>query len=826
MNIGIDIDGVLTNIEKYQLEVARKFYKKKYNIDIKNEKGFTVKEIYGVDKKGFMDFWTKHLLSYSIKELSRAGASECINKLVNEGNTIYIITSREFADKDNILGTIMRHIVKYWLKREGIPYEKNVFCSEDKVTAIKNNNIQVMIEDGPKNIEEISKYTDVICMDAKYNKDIILPRVRHVSNFDEVYTEVNNIRQDVINNLVDPIGVKAQRNSIDNPHRKFYNEKQSNIFLTDESAYEFIYRKNKDNLSADALDYFDNKITFKEFFKKIDECAAALKSNGVKRKDIVTICMPNTPEGVISFYAVNKIGAVANMVHPLAAEEEIKHYLQETNSKFVITIDAAANKINNILSDTDVEKVVVANAGDSMPTLKKVGYKTLSFAKKHKLISMIDEISCNIINGLKLCKNKQTIIPDSLKKTLKSINNVDIDGDKFISYKSFISSGKKNKGVVPVKFEKDELAVLLHTGGSTGLSKGVMLSNENINANTIQLQYTIPHYKAHDKLLAITPIFHGFGLVDCIHTALGVNMSVILLPQFDKKSYTKAVLKKPALILGVPTLLDVTINLDELKNIKQPYNVFICGGDHLQLEKEKAANEFSRTHGGPIDTCKGGGMTEATAAYTFTMEGANKLESVGVPLPLNKIKIVDQETGMELMPGEVGEIWLSGPTVMLGYYKNEKATENALKRDKNGRVWLRTGDLGYVDENGLLSYSGRIKRMIISSGYNVYPQEIEKIILTHPSVDSAVCIGIDDERKGKVAKVIIKTKDGVTNVSQIIKELIDICLKNLPTYSIPVGIEVVDSFPMTLYNKIDYRKIEKDEEEKIKQNVKVKIKGA
>ena len=250
MNIGFDIDGVLTKIDEYQLKIGREFFKKKYDRDIINPNGFSIREIFDATDEEFMDFWSSHLLSYSINELSRTGASEYIKKLVEEGNNIFIITSREFTTKNNALGLIMRHLVKAWLKKEGIPYDGITFCDEDKIEEIKKNQIQIMVEDNPINIKKMSNYIDVICMDAPYNRDLKLPRVTHVTDFKGVYDSVNDIRKRVKQSLTDPVGVKTNLMSLDRVFQKFYNEKQANLFLTDESMYEYIYRNNKDNLDA------------------------------------------------------------------------------------------------------------------------------------------------------------------------------------------------------------------------------------------------------------------------------------------------------------------------------------------------------------------------------------------------------------------------------------------------------------------------------------------------------------------------------------------------------------------------------------------------
>ncbi len=819
MNIGFDIDGVLTDLSHFQLDIAREFFLKKYGRGIVNEAGYSIYDIYDASDKEFKEFWTRYIVPYSLRILARPGAKECVQNLIKEGNTIYIITSRIFADRNDLLGSMMRKAVLHWLKKEGISFEKIVFCNGSKIEAIKKFNIQVMVEDSPDNIKELINYTDIVCMDAKYNEYLSDPRIHRVTDFMGVYESIRAIRKKVRDKL-DHVDVPLTgKMSVDQIYHKYYDDRQAHLFVPEMSIYEFIYDNNKDNLDALAIDYYNRKITFRSFFKKIEECAKALKASGVKRQDIVSICMPNTPEAIIMLYAVNKIGAVANMIHPLSSEEEIKHYLVETKSEFVLAIDMSVSKIQNIIADTLVRQVVVATPGNYMPLPQKEGYKILAFAKKHKLVELADRLADKTVKGLKLHRNSFKLVPSSVRKQMKSVSVAHYD-ETFISWQSFIASGRSYQDETLEHFAKNEMAFILHTGGSTGESKGVMLSNENVNANTIQLKYAMPPYEAGDKILAVTPIFHGFGLADCIHNAFGVSLSVILLPQFEMESYTQALLKHPFLVIGVPTLLDATIHLPELQNIDQPYDVFISGGAPLFKEKEEAANHFSRTHNGQYDTCKGGGMTETTAAFTFTMMGANKLESVGIPLPLNTVKIVDPKTGEELGPNEKGEICINGPSVMLGYYNDEEETSKALRKHADGMVWLHTGDIGYFDEDGLLYYSDRMKRMIITSGYNVYPQQIEKVIMMHPDVTDTVAVAIPDNRKGQVAKVFMVLRDGA-NEEKVVRELKLLCQKYLAKFSIPVAFETVASLPKTLYNKTDYRKLEAQEADKAKQKVMV-----
>ncbi len=771
-NIGFDIDGVLTDIAKFQLEEGKKFFK----CEPIDTNGFTIKDMFGCSEEEEYAFWKKNLVKYAISSPVRKGMSDVISKLRKDGNKVYIISSRKFAADDNFLGKVMRTIVKENLKANKIEYDKLVFCTDSKEQAIKDNYISVMIEDNPDNIINLSKLTSVIGINCNYNKSINNCKMINPEEIEDLYKSIEDILDKNEKHRKDPITVLAGKQSIDRPQNKFYSELQSKVSVPEVSIYQYLVKNNINNLDSTAISYFDKTLTFREFFRKIDECAKALKIKNVKKGDIVTVCMPNTPEGIIAFYAINKIGAVADMIHPLSSENEIKNYLNDTKSKVLIMSDFCFDKVNNIIKDTSLKTCIISSPKDSMSLPYKLGYSYL---------------------------NRK--------------NNINIkNDDNYQNWTNFIELSYSYDGELESEYDKNNLAVLLHTGGSTGVPKAVMISNEEFNANTEQLKFTIPSYKKGDSLFAITPIFHGFGLSNCVHTALSSNLSISLLPQYNEKLFTKVLLKdKSNLILGVPTLWDAMMKNKKLKNKNLDFlKVLISGGDNLPEKLEIKMNNFLESHNAPNKIFKGYGMTEGLAATSFSQPNANKLTTVGIPLPLNNYKIVKPNTCEELDANEQGEICISGPTIMLGYYNNQEETNKVLKIHDDGKKWLHTGDIGYRTEEGLLYYTSRIKRIIISSGYNIYPSQIENTIRKHPAVKDCAVVAIPHPYKVNVPKAYIILNDDAKKQNNIDEEIKAICKEDLSKFSLPKVYEYVEELPKTKMGKIDYTLLEKQNVDK------------
>ena len=551
---------------------------------------------------------------------------------------------------------------------------------------------------------------------------------------------------------------------------KYYKEDERNIKVSSLSLYDYLRKCNKDNKNCDAINYFNNKLTFKELFIQVNLCARALKSQGIRKGDVVTICMPNTPEAVIVFYAVNKIGAISSMIHPLSAEEEIKDSLIATKSVMLIAINLSYSKLKNIIRDTDVYKTIIVSAADSMPTLLKVGYQ--------------------------LTKGRNIEVPAK--------------SEDYLYWNDFMNKGRKYNGKVLTKVLRNDPAVILHSGGTTGTPKNIVLTNGNINAVARQARIIFPEIDTTDRMLAVLPLFHCFGLVVCVHAPMCLGASSILIPQFDAKRFDKLLVKyKPTLVPGVPTLFEAMINNEHMKNVDLSYiKYLISGGDTLSEEKNRVVNDFLLEHNCDKHIIQGYGMTETSGPVTFGALGSDVLGSVGIPLPGNEVKIIDVETGLEAQNGSTGEICISGPSVMNYYLDNEEETSNILEIDEIGHKWVHTGDLGYLNEDGVLFFVQRLKRMLIVSGYNVYPSHIEDVILKHPAVESCGVIGVPHPYKVQVPKAYIVLKNGVNLNSKLKKELEEYCEKNLAKYMIPKEFVFRESLPKTLVGKINYRELE------------------
>ena len=545
----------------------------------------------------------------------------------------------------------------------------------------------------------------------------------------------------------------------------YYQKNERNISVPDQSLYDYMMDSTKNFSREVALNYFGRKITFKTFWDYIDKCAKSLKVLGVKEKDVVTICMPNTPEAVISFFAVNKIGAVANMIHPLSAEEEIKDYLNNTKSNYMIALNQCYSKIKKIIKDTKVKKVVIASPSDSMPILMNTLYNATMGRKEEKPVS----------------------------------------NSMYLFWREFINLESSYQEKIDVKISKDDTAVILHSGGTTGVPKSIVLSNASIIGVNEQAKIFFPEAEVGDSLLLILPLFHCFGLVVGMFIPLCRGASSILIPQFDAKKFDKLLSRyKPNFLLGVPTLFEAMLNNKKIKMMDLSFlKTLICGGDSLSEKKNKEINDFLESHNSNAKVVQGYGMTETTGPVCYGTHGSNKLGSIGIPLPGNIIKICDKEN-KEVAPGELGEICIHSIVVMKEYLNNKKATEEVLIKHDDGLKYIHTGDLGYMDKDGVIFYVQRQKRIIISSGYNVYPQYIENVLKDNEYIKDACVVGVPHPYKKEIAKAFIILKDGVEESYTVKKEIMDYAEKNLAHYMIPREYIYKKEFPKTKMAKTDY----------------------
>lgn len=560
------------------------------------------------------------------------------------------------------------------------------------------------------------------------------------------------------------------------PWLDYYSKEDKKIKFTDKNIYEYLKYMVGEDKDFIALNYFGNRISYNTMFEKIEQTSRALRSLGVKQGDIVTICMPNTPEAVITFYACNNIGAVADMIHPLSSAVQVKRYLNESKSRILLLIDVAYDRVKDILCETSVYKTIIASAKDSMPLTMNIAYQ--------------------ITRGIKVKKPK-------------------FDQD-FITWRDFLLRGLTyNKPYINNMKSKD-VAIILHSGGTTGYPKGIMISNYNFNAEAQQGSINVCEVRPKDKIITILPIFHGFGLCISIHCPLCLRVETILIPEFDNKRFHKIMKNyKPNVIAGVPTLWEAMLDNKKFDDVDlSSLKYMISGGDYLTIPMERKINNFLHTHNAKICISKGYGMTESVAASAYTFEGTNEPGSIGIPMIGNSFCICDPQTNEVLPFGMEGEICVNGPTVMIGYYNNKEETKKVLKKHKDGKTWLHTGDIGYITPDGIIYFTQRLKRMIVSSGFNVYPNMIEEVIEKHPDVKKCCVIGIPHPYKMEVPKAFIILNKKAKANSKLKKELKELCKQELAAYSIPKEYEFRDELPKTLYGKIDFKRLEKEELEK------------
>ena len=526
-----------------------------------------------------------------------------------------------------------------------------------------------------------------------------------------------------------------------------------------------------------AYEFMGKKTTYAEFMQKIDAAAKAYLALGIQKGDRVTICMPNCPQAIYMFYAVNLVGGIANMIHLLSAEKEIEFYLNASESVAAVTLDQFYNKFEKVRERTKVVNMIIASVRDALSPTIKAGY-------------MLTE-------GRKIEKIPEDAPVIMWKDFMK------------LSHSCYYKTYK-------VKREGADPAVILYSGGTTGTTKGIVLTNKNFNALGQQVIAANPMFRPGDRMLAAMPLFHGFGLGVCVHTMLSQGGRCILIPRFTAKSYAKQIVKyKCNFIAGVPTLYEALLRLPSMDgaNLSSLKGVF-SGGDSLSIELKKKFDKFLYDHKASIQVREGYGTTETVTACCLTPPHMFKEGSIGLPFPDTYIKIVEPDTDREVPYGQEGEILLAGPTVMKEYMKHPDETAQTLRRHADGLTWVYTGDLGTMDSEGFVYFRGRAKRMIVSSGYNVYPGQIENILDANEMVQMSCVIGIPDAYRMQKVKAFVKLAAGIPANDATRQALMSYCSKHIAKYAMPCDIEFRDELPKTLVGKVAYRVLEEEEQAK------------
>ena len=559
------------------------------------------------------------------------------------------------------------------------------------------------------------------------------------------------------------------------PWLKYYGNAPASLDYPHLTMYQLVAQAAKRKPNNTAYVFMGKKTSYQEFMQRIEAAAKGLYKMGIRKGDRVTICMANTPQALDCFYALNRIGAVPNMIHPLSAAQEIAFYLNFSKSKAILTLDQFYYKVAEILPQLETPcKILIAKVADELPAPLSLLYPMTKGARAIK----------------KLPKTGYTL------------------------WYKMVAAGRNQ--VLPTDDGKyDDCGAILYSGGTTGTTKGIMLSNLNFNAlalQTIAASGFSMEEISEMKMLSVMPVFHGFGLGIGIHTPLIAGGTCILIPQFNVNTYADVLVKqKPNLIPGVPTLFEALLRAEKLEGADLSFlRGIFSGGDSLSPELKKKVDAFLKAHGCSEQIREGYGTTECVTASCLTPKDYARAGSIGVPFPDTFYKIVEPGTTNEVEPNIEGEICVSGPTVMMGYMDNLEETVSTLRRHYDGRIWLHTGDLGHMDQDGFVYFRQRMKRMIITSGYNVYPSQLENIIDGHEKVLLSCIIGVKDPYRVQRVKAYVVPMPGVEPTEEFKEELLNYCSKHIAKYAMPREIEFRKELPKTLVGKVAYRVLEEE----------------
>lgn len=575
--------------------------------------------------------------------------------------------------------------------------------------------------------------------------------------------------------------------SIDKPWQKFYSKDMLIAEVPDKTMYEYMISENYDNMDGIAIEYFGTEITFREFKKRIEKASKSFSKLGIKKGDVVTVMSVGNPELEISIYALNRLGAIVNLIDVRSDAKTIKNYINETNTKIFISLDNFLPQVDEAIKNTGVEKVI------TISPLNSVSIKGLYEGVKK-------ELRTKKSNEEKLKKKEE-------KKRISDIKRK----DKYISWNKFYNIINFDKVQYP-EFTKDTTALYVHTGGTTGESKTVRLSNECFNAMALQYKLLDIGYNKNDTFLNDIVPFVAYGIV-AIHMPMCLGITNIIAPILSPEEFTEYMIKyNPNHTLTVPSYVEHFINDERAKKLNWSNLKHIgIGGDELKKEKEIQINNFLEEHNSSARAEKGYGMTEVSSTGVLCLGGLNKVVSLGIPLPLNNYGIFKEtDAGYEeLKYGEEGEICLTGPSIMQGYLNNSDEEDLVIKKH-NDTKWVHSGDLGIIDEDGFLYFKGRIKRMIAHGGFKVYPSLIEKTILKNVHIDNCCVIGIPSVEFGSSPEAHIVLKDkSISDLKKLKKELMDLCKEELPEYSLPTDFIIEEDLPLTTVGKVDYKKLER-----------------
>lgn len=561
-------------------------------------------------------------------------------------------------------------------------------------------------------------------------------------------------------------------NRTENIWADFLLDKNKTLELPECSMYSYLKQNAQNHLNEIAIEFEGKKTTYKKLLSQIETTAKALKNIGIKKGDVISIVSINTPEVILTIYAANCIGAIVNMIHPLLSSSEIESFINQTNSSAVLILEQIYQKIKNIeWKSATPPKIILTKIVNSLPIYTKPIYSLL---------------------------NKSNV-------ALNAKHNI-------IYWNHFIKSSK-NDSIFEDTGSKDDTAIIMYSGGTTGTPKGVMLSNFNINSYSIQAFEVSGISEAKGKkFLAILPLFHGFGFASGIHANLCRGVHIYLIPKFDFNKSVKMIFKhKINFIYAIPALFEAIIRSEAIEKTDLSFfECLICGGDKLTPVLNQKLQSYLINGKSKAVFCEGYGQTECVAACLTNPYFAPIHQSTGILLPDMSAKIVEPGTHNEVPNGTDGELCINGPTVMKGYFKNETETKKALQLHSDGKIWLHTGDMFSRDDNGYFYFKQRISRMAISAGYNIYVTEVEKVINSCPAVAQSCVVGVEDRVLGHriIAHVVLNNQEADKDLVR--SQIMEKCKASLAEYSLPHEIRFRNELPMTNLGKVNFKLLENE----------------
>ena len=551
---------------------------------------------------------------------------------------------------------------------------------------------------------------------------------------------------------------------------KQFPEEERNLKMPRMKIYSYLKDVNKNRLDTTALHYYGKNITYGQLIRQIDEVANAYAALGVKAGDTVSLLSASTPESIMTVYALNKIGAITNAIDPRQNTEFIEKMIKDSGSKILVVINIAWPKVKKIKEAIRQDYIIVQSASTSLPLFKRIA---MNIAVRPKIEY----------------------------------------GGGVMTWNDFMKNSRRGTAI-EVDYKGDNVVAIAYTGGTTGFPKGVMLTNDSINSVAFSFKHCGIVYEKGERFLGIMPIFSSYGLVCGIHMPLTMEIELALIPKFNPSDLAKHIKKyRPNHLISTPAFYEMMMQDPILKGMDLSFlKTLGSGGDTMNEGLEAKLGEFIKEHNMRYPLCQGYGMSELSAAASFCVNDRYKAGSVGVPCLTTTVSVFDPETGEELDYNQQGEICMTGPSMMKGYFNNPEETAHVMRLHDDGKVWIHSGDIGYIDEDGFIFIKGRVKRMITRpDGHKVFPVIIESAINALPSVINCVVIGVNnrDGIQGQWPMAIVQLAEEVDDAAKECRKIFKLCDATLEERGKPVGVIPIDEIPLTGMGKNDYRALEK-----------------